>query len=165
VKDRWCCLGTIEDGAVRLSPSGCVVEECWQGLPEQFPGVELDALVIMPNHVHAVLWLTGQDGSLGGGGQHSRTGEGTTGWGQALPEASPGLQSMMADPKLVLGKVIRAWKARSSRLIRLSGDEAFTWQSRYCDHIVRNEAEMARVRQYIANNPARWALDAENPAR
>jgi putative transposase len=67
VQDRWCCLGTIEDGVVRLSPSGSIVEQCWQELPGQFPGVELDALVIMPNHVHAVLCLTGQGGSPDGG--------------------------------------------------------------------------------------------------
>ncbi len=165
VKDRWCCLGTIEDEVVQLSPSGSIVEECWQELPGQFPGVELDALVIMPNHVHAILCLTGQDDSLGGGAWINQGPRGQGQGGQVLPGASPGLQSMMADPKLVLGKVIRAWKGKSSRLIRLGGDETFTWQSRYYDHIIRNEAELGRVRQYIASNPARRTLDTENPAR
>jgi len=38
------------------------------------------------------------------------------------------------------------------------------WQRNYYEHIVRSENELARIREYIANNPAQWALDRENPA-
>ena len=37
------------------------------------------------------------------------------------------------------------------------------WQRNYYEHIVRNENEMARIREYIMNNPAQWAADKENP--
>jgi hypothetical protein len=36
------------------------------------------------------------------------------------------------------------------------------WQRGYYDHIVRNEADLDRIRDYIANNPAHWALDENN---
>lgn len=38
------------------------------------------------------------------------------------------------------------------------------WQRNYYEHIVRNEESMNRIRQYIADNPRRWAFDRENPA-
>jgi hypothetical protein len=47
---------------------------------------------------------------------------------------------------------------RSSRDGRL-------WQRNYYEHIIRNEAELNRVREYIQNNPLRWQLDRENPNR
>lgn len=37
------------------------------------------------------------------------------------------------------------------------------WQRNYYEHIVRNENEMSRIREYIKNNPARWATDKDNP--
>jgi REP element-mobilizing transposase RayT len=39
------------------------------------------------------------------------------------------------------------------------------WQRNYYEHIIRNEDELNRVRRYIVENPAKWALDPENPAR
>jgi putative transposase len=37
------------------------------------------------------------------------------------------------------------------------------WQRNYYEHIIRNENEMNRIREYITNNPAQWATDRENP--
>ncbi len=38
------------------------------------------------------------------------------------------------------------------------------WQRNYWEHIVRNENELNRLRQYIIDNPAKWEHDRENPA-
>ena len=37
------------------------------------------------------------------------------------------------------------------------------WQRNYYEHVIRNETEMTRIREYILTNPARWATDPENP--
>ena len=37
------------------------------------------------------------------------------------------------------------------------------WQRNYYEHIIRDENDMARIREYIANNPAQWDTDRENP--
>ena len=37
------------------------------------------------------------------------------------------------------------------------------WQRNYYEHIVRNGKELDRIRRYIADNPARWDTDQENP--
>jgi REP element-mobilizing transposase RayT len=57
----------------------------------------------------------------------------------------------------------RTFKAVASRAIRRDGAD-FQWQRNYYEHIVRSENELARIREYIANNPAQWVLDRENPA-
>ncbi|MCK4298288.1 MAG: transposase [Planctomycetes bacterium] len=52
---------------------------------------------------------------------------------------------------------------RVNRLLGRSGRPL--WQRNYYDRIVRDENELNRIRQYIAENPARWDMDPENPAR
>ena len=37
------------------------------------------------------------------------------------------------------------------------------WQRNYYEHIIRNEDELNRIREYIENNPMQWAMDAEHP--
>ena len=39
------------------------------------------------------------------------------------------------------------------------------WQRNYYEHIIRNEYELNRIREYIINNPLKWELDFENPNR
>jgi putative transposase len=39
------------------------------------------------------------------------------------------------------------------------------WQRNYYERIIRDEAALNRVRQYVADNPRRWAEDENNPAR
>ena len=38
------------------------------------------------------------------------------------------------------------------------------WQRNYWEHIVRNESELNRIREYIHNNPAQWELDKLHPS-
>jgi len=164
VKGQLCCLSTIENGKLWLSSWGETVQRCWLELPSQFQSVILDEMVIMPNHVHAVIFLTGkgEKGKDCGAFIH----EGSRG---ALmnqgPTKHPGstLRPMMADPRMVLGKVIRAWKAKSAWLIHEVGNLSFAWQSRYHEHVIRNESELDRIRTYVVNNPLEWDTDGENP--
>jgi REP element-mobilizing transposase RayT len=62
-----------------------------------------------------------------------------------------------------LPAIIGAFKSPSTRLIRQLGIEGFAWQPRYYEHVVRNDASLNRIRQYIRDNPARWAFDRDNP--
>lgn len=63
-----------------------------------------------------------------------------------------------------LGECVRTFKAISTRLIHQAGLKQFGWQRNYYEHIVRNDAELGRIRQYILDNPLHWALDEQNPA-
>jgi putative transposase len=37
------------------------------------------------------------------------------------------------------------------------------WQRNYYEHVIRNEADLNRIRDYIQSNPANWDEDEENP--
>ena len=58
---------------------------------------------------------------------------------------------------------MRTFKAVTTRLIRQRIDANFHWQRNYYEHVVRDKDSLARIRQYISNNPSQWALDRENP--
>ena len=57
VQHRRCLFGEIVEGRMRRSPIGEAAHRCWQRIPDHVPHVELDAFVIMPNHMHGILLL------------------------------------------------------------------------------------------------------------
>ena len=50
-----CLLGEVGSGVVALSICGKIAEAVWRALPKHFAGIEIDALVVMPNHIHVVV--------------------------------------------------------------------------------------------------------------
>ncbi|BBC26324.1 transposase [Pseudanabaena sp. ABRG5-3] len=58
---RECLFGTISDGEMRLNQYGKIVHSHWQNLPKYYPRLELDEFVIMPNHIHGILFLIDND--------------------------------------------------------------------------------------------------------
>lgn len=57
-----------------------------------------------------------------------------------------------------ISRIIRWYKGRCSFEIRKNHAD-FGWQSRFYDHIIRNDAEYQRISDYIINNPANWVED------
>jgi REP element-mobilizing transposase RayT len=185
VYQRQCLFGAIMDGEMRLNGLGQMVYACWQRLPSHFPNLVLDAFVVMPNHVHGILVLTkpaGRGAALGQGleghtkdscpnatptSNSSRPGVafgremiGKT--KEQLPNATP------LPPRLVAGSVgsivlnFKSVTTRSRNHIQRSPG-ALMWQRNYYDHIIRNEASLQRLRQYIQNNPLSWQQDQLHP--
>lgn len=65
-----------------------------------------------------------------------------------------------------LPNVMRAFKAFSTREIKTRGTaKDQIWQRGYYEHVVRGEEDLAAIRRYIQENPMKWDLDDENPAR
>ena len=67
------------------------------------------------------------------------------------------------EKHLALGEIVRAFKAVTTHRIRQNGQSDFAWQRNYFEHIVRDEKDLDRIRQYIVNNPVCWADDTDNP--
>jgi len=57
--NRECLFGEIRDGEMRLNDPGIMVISGWEQLNERFPEVKIDAYVVMPNHIHGIIWLVG----------------------------------------------------------------------------------------------------------
>jgi len=66
-QDQACLFGVVtEDGALCRSDAGQMVVAQWEALADRFPWVENDALIVMPNHVHGIVWICdGKPGGLG----------------------------------------------------------------------------------------------------
>ncbi|WP_371821117.1 hypothetical protein [Chloracidobacterium sp. D] len=72
---RVCLFGEIVAGEMRLNEYGEIVAESWRWLATQYDYVELDEWVVMPNHLHGIIVITG-DGRNGSGGTDGSDGRG-----------------------------------------------------------------------------------------
>ncbi len=144
-QDRACLFGDILDGQMRLNEFGGIVAWTWQDLPNHVPNVALDAFVLMPNHVHGIVVITD---TVGAGSEPAPT------------EPAPTNTKRYALPEIV-----RQFKTFSARRInKCRGTPgAAVWQRNYYERILRSEESLNQVRQYILDNPHRWAYDRENP--
>ncbi len=135
-----CLFGDVRDGMICLSRAGAAVWSVWETLPLRFPSVELDAFIVMPNHVHLVLWLASAPAG----------------------DREPG----RASPAPTLGDVVGTFKSLCARAVRLAGGRPGSlWQRNYYERIIRDERELHDVRRYVLDNPVTWELDDEHPDR
>ncbi|MGH2550357.1 MAG: transposase, partial [Thermomicrobiales bacterium] len=167
-------LGEIDDGIVYLSYPGDVVLTAWENLEERFPTAMTDMFVIMPNHIHGILFLgtvVDEERAVAENGRASPTATHKEGpihvaAGLALPSSQyEQIPRRNEPPKL--GDVIGAFKsisARNANKILGRTGQPF-WQRNYYEHIIRDDASLERIRKYIANNPVNWAQDEENTER
>ncbi|BCX13327.1 MAG: hypothetical protein KatS3mg067_2265 [Thermosynechococcus sp.] len=147
-KDRACLFGEVVDGEMRLNDFGQVVHGVWNNLPNHYAGVEMDAFVVMPNHVHGIVVIVGA--GL-----------------KPAPTTTAAPTTTTAPTQHGLPEIIRGFKTFSARRINelRSTPGVPVWQRNYYEHIIRNEESLHRIREYIANNPLKWQLDQENPDR
>jgi REP-associated tyrosine transposase len=149
IDERRRLFGDVIDGEMHLSDCGQVAHTIWSGLPQYFPGVEIDQFVIMPNHLHGIVVLSGGSTHIGESGD-ATTRDDTVKHSMPMP---------MSGPAPTLGQIIRKFKALTSYSLHKAGFAEFAWQERYIEHVVRNPPDLKRIREYIANNPTRWAED------
>ena len=156
-------------------------QECWLAIPDHVPGVELDEWVVMPNHTHGIIVLDGRGVQYGRGVQLNApttnapttnapttnaptTNAPTTNAPTTDATRDPANQySMMSPRRNTLSVIVRTYKAAVTTACRRIGRDDFAWQRNYYEHIIRNERELNAIRQYIKNNPLKWALDRDNP--
>ncbi|MBI5063165.1 MAG: transposase [Desulfatitalea sp.] len=156
---RLCLLGDIIDGEMRLNDAGKTVHTVWESLPEHYPNVKLDAFVIMPNHMHGIVWL------VGAGFKPAPTKPAPTKPAITRPAITKPAGTTPAAKKHGLSEIVRDFKTFSARQINSIYNTAGTsfWQRNYYEHIIRDEESMNRIREYVSGNPAFWADYKENP--
>ena len=142
---RVCLFGDIVDGQMVFNPLGQIVHDEWLHTPEIRSEVELDAFQVMPNHFHAIVMVT-----------HSPSPKPTVGAHGRAP---------LHRPPKSLGSIIAGFKAAATKRVnQLRGAPGIpVWQRNYYEHVIRDEGKLDTIRQYIVDNPAKWAEDPENP--
>lgn len=138
VQRRMCLLGDVVEREIALNDAGRMAESWWFATSEKFPRLELDEFVVMPNHMHGVLWLREL-----GAESASRTN---------LAEVVQWFKTMTTNA-YIRGVREHGWAPFPGRF----------WHRSYFDHIVRDESQLNKIREYIRDNPRRWSEDSENP--
>ncbi|MEJ5300651.1 MAG: hypothetical protein WHS38_06650 [Thermodesulforhabdaceae bacterium] len=64
-QERACLFGDVVDGEMQLNGAGRMVYAEWESLPDRFPGIMLDAFVVMPNHIHGIIVIVGDPVGVG----------------------------------------------------------------------------------------------------
>ena len=75
----------------------------------------------------------------------------------------PAPTKSVVAPRHGLSEVVRGFKSFSGRRVNeLRGTPGVSvWQRGYYEHVVRNEEDLNRIREYIEGNPLRWWLRRE----
>jgi len=146
VQSRQALLGEMLHGEMRLNQAGCMVERWWHKLESKFAALETDFYVVMPNHFHGIALIAGNTSSA------------LPAWPQGAHMGAP-LQKIlqwfktMTTNEYIHGVKEHGWPQFKGSL----------WQRSFYDHVIRDEASLNRIREYISTNPQRWDLDRENP--
>ena len=145
-QNRECLFGHVLDGEMVSNDAGRMVAGEWMKSADIRNEIELEAFVVMPNHVHGIVLIRWGD----------RPGAPTP---EPIPASGP-------KPKSI-GSFIAGFKSTVTKQVNeLCGTPgAKLWQRNYYEHVIRDEDDLNRIRQYILDNPARWAKDENNPDR
>jgi putative transposase len=148
-------FGNVTEGQIQLNRYGKVVNDFWDNIPTHFPSVDMDAFVVMPNHVHGIILI--HDACRGG----------------VIPPTDNGMVSPsrgeVTSPlrKISLGQIVAFYKYQTAKLVnQIRNTPGVTiWQRNYHDHIIRDDEHLNKIREYVFENPLKWDLDDENPNR
>ncbi|MDD2716902.1 MAG: hypothetical protein PHW04_13495 [Candidatus Wallbacteria bacterium] len=168
-----------------LSGIGKIIIQEWMSLPKRFPEILLDESIIMPNHFHGIIIIgTSMNSTIeipvtieSSPGERATASVAPTrddhvmnAVGAPFTGARTAIESLK-DPTISLGKIVGVFKSLCARKCladfktKHPGKEmGKIWQRNYYEQIIREEDEMTRIRKYIADNPAQWETDTENPS-
>jgi putative transposase len=149
-------FGDVVGNEMILNQLGKIVEFTWRDLPNHVSGIELDAFVIMPNHIHGIITIIDRTPNVGGG---SLSGENLTGSNEPPPTLS-GRPVMVINQK-PLSEIVRQLKTFSAqRINRFRGTKySHVWQRDYFERVIRNEIAYQKTVEYIHGNPLKWHKD------
>lgn len=146
-QNKICWFGRVEDEIMILSKVGLIAKQCWMNIPRHFPLVALHEFVVMPNHIHGILEITGSVGAK---------------------NLSPAGNSLFQSPSKTIGSVIRGFKVGVSKWVRNNipakdfsplHQTNSIWQRNYYEHIIRGSESHQHISDYIENNPLNWVQD------
>ncbi|MFC1582615.1 transposase [Planctomycetota bacterium] len=128
--DAHTAFGRIEEGIMSVNEIGQMVEQWYKKIGDKFPDIQCDEYIVMPDHFHFIIFNTGENAE----GEHM---------GSPLQKVIQWFKAMTTN-EYIRNIEKYNWPRFNGRL----------WQRNYYEHIVRNEYELNRIREYIKNNPA-----------
>ena len=152
-KNRECSFGDVYEQKMELSRIGIIADICWTEIKRHSDHIELGEYIVMPNHIHGIVILSGNPVET----RHALS----------LPHVlslrdnhnqSIGQQRFQNQGKNTISSIIGSYKSAVTKHARRLGFE-FNWQSRFHDHIIRDQESFDRISEYIRNNRINWEKD------
>ncbi|MTK53241.1 transposase [Paludibacter sp.] len=181
VQDRICLFGKVVNGKMELNEAGKIAVSCWLEIPAHFPNATLHEYVVMPNHIHGIIELSGTSvgaknisPEIGTENETVRIGAkdfspiyretGTPdnkakNFSPQRPEPSKSESSRPRGTSQTIGSVVRGFKIGVTKWLRQNSNVHHVWQRDYYEHIIRDELSYIRIARYINDNPAKWQGD------
>jgi putative transposase len=147
-------FGEIKEGRMFSNAVGEIAEEEWRRSAQLRRNLRLDEFILMPNHLHGVVWLIIPDNPVAANG--------------VRPDCIRHPKERLVAPVSgSLGAFVAGFKAAVTRRVnqqRLAAATTPVWQRNYYEHIVRRAESLNAIRSYIRENPHHWERDTHHPA-
>jgi REP element-mobilizing transposase RayT len=139
--NRQYLFGEIVNNEMILNEYGEIANKYWYEIPKHYTNTQLDEYVIMPNHIHGIIFIVGAI--------------------HELPLQQNEFPQLIQRRKMLLPKIIGRFKMNAAKQINQIRQTPGipVWQRNYYEHIIRNDNELNKIREYIINNPLTWQTD------
>ena len=145
---RECMFGEIQNEKIDINDVGKIILNNLNELPKRFE-MNIDCFVIMPNHIHMVIDSVGA---------HHDAPEDKGAIRESPLHKCQSTHKCQSRKRSLLSQIIGYLKMNVSKQVGIK-----IWQRNYYEHIIRNERELEKIRQYIKLNPTKWEMDKDNP--
>ena len=138
---------------VELSALGIAVKDCWESISTYYPEVKVLATMIMPDHLHGILFIEQQ--------MEQHLGIVIKGFKAGCNKAYRQFLSPMLQPSpSMLQHCCSKGDTKGESKERVHG---YLWSRNYNDHILEGAGELRRWFSYLRNNPRRLAIKRAHP--
>jgi len=138
--DKICYFGDIENEIMQLNEYGEIAANAWKEILNHYNDIGLDEFIIMPNHVHGIIFLFDND--------------------LVTEQCSVTTGPINKFRYGKLSKIVKSFKEAVTKQIRNAfNDTNFGWQRSFYDHIIRDEKGLDKIREYVHYNPLKWDLE------
>lgn len=146
-QNKECLFGNVIGGKMQLNDMGLFTSQCWNDIPKHFPNAKLDEFIIMPNHIHGIVILN----------------VGAKNFSPDLPrnnsDRANSYLPLQHGTSMTIGSIVRGFKIGVTKWARENTHYNTPWQRNFYEHIILNESDMNKIREYIAINPLNWEKD------
>lgn len=144
-----CLFGEIKNGEIIKNKIGNIVESEWLKTPPIRPEIKLDEYIVMPDHIHGIVWIDWSIVDLSNVGARSRV--------PLRQNYHQHNKWQHIQPKSISSFVLGFKSTVTKQINVIRNTPNFPlWQRNYFEHVVRNNHDLARIRKYIIENPLKW---------
>ena len=164
-------FGKIQNGVMFFNDLGKIAHEEWKNTQNIRPYVILHEFVIMPNHIHGIIELSGMQLKCREGRMQLKCQEGRMQLkcqeGRMQLKCREGRMQFaptnyantnFKSPSHTIGSIIRGYKSAVTKQSISHNKESPLWQRDYYEKIIRTKTAFNTISRYIRNNPQNWEV-------